>query len=112
MQGPWDAVPDCQTCRGVDESHPDRADPHGWHWLAYNFNPKTPGFVTVGGPTVMALATGDAVMPGFAAEQLKRLESFGGLAKKHGHYQQILAWYCEVLVVAHLLTLQAWCRRG
>ncbi|WP_159064585.1 hypothetical protein [Streptomyces olivochromogenes] len=73
-----------------------------WHWLGYNFNPKTPGFVTVGGPTVMALAAGDAVMPGFAAEQLKRLESFGGAERDLGHYQQILAWYCEVLVVAHL----------
>ncbi|ALO91257.1 hypothetical protein SHL15_0041 [Streptomyces hygroscopicus subsp. limoneus] len=76
----------------------------GWHWLGYNFDPRTPGFVTVGGPTVMALAAGDAVMPGFAAEQLKRLESFGGLEKNLGHYQQILAWYCEVLVVAHLAT--------
>ncbi|MFI9764986.1 hypothetical protein ACIHFB_44475 [Streptomyces sp. NPDC051963] len=73
-----------------------------WHWLGYNFNPKTPGFAMVGGPTVMALAAGDAVMPGFAAEQLKRLESFGGAEKDLGHYQQILAWYCEVLVVAHL----------
>ncbi|GAA4561272.1 hypothetical protein [Streptomyces collinus] len=73
-----------------------------WHWLDYNFNPRTRGFVTVAGPTVMALAAGDAVMPGFAAEQLKRLESFGGVEKSRGHYQQILAWYCEVLVVAHL----------
>ncbi|AJP04232.1 hypothetical protein TU94_24955 [Streptomyces cyaneogriseus subsp. noncyanogenus] len=39
-----------------------------WHWLDYNFNPKTLGFRTVGVPTVIALATGDAVMPGFAAE--------------------------------------------
>ncbi|MFE7329409.1 hypothetical protein ACFU8W_31400 [Streptomyces sp. NPDC057565] len=73
-----------------------------WHWLDYNFNPKTPGFGTVGAPTVMALATGDAVMPGFAAEQLKRLESFGGVDRDRGHYQQILSWYAEVLVVAHL----------
>lgn len=50
----------------------------------------------------MALAAGDAVMPGFAAEQLKRLESFGGAEKNQGHYQQILAWYSEVLVVGHL----------
>lgn len=73
-----------------------------WHWLDYNFTPKTPGFVAVGIPTVMALATGDAVMPGFAKEQLKRLESFGGVDRSQGHYQQILAWYAEVLVVAHL----------
>ncbi|MFF9601744.1 hypothetical protein ACF1GY_05620 [Streptomyces sp. NPDC014684] len=73
-----------------------------WHWLGYNFDPRTPGFRTVGVPTVMALATGDAVMPGFAAEQLKRLESFGGVDRDQTHYHQIVSWYAEVLVVAHL----------
>lgn len=74
----------------------------GWHWLSYNFTPVTPGFVSVGGPTCLALANGDAAMPGFAAEQLARLEGMGGREKDLGQYWQIVSWYAELLVTAHL----------
>lgn len=74
----------------------------GWHWLGYNFTPVTPGFVSVGGPTCIALANGDAVMPGFAVEQLARLEAMGGPEKDMGQYRQIVSWYSELLVTAHL----------
>ncbi|QIK74756.1 hypothetical protein [Nocardioides piscis] len=78
----------------------------GWHWLNYNFTPGTPEFVSVAHPTAMALAAGDAVMPGFAAEQVKRLESLGGTDRDMGHYRQIMSWYCEMLVIGHLASYQ------
>jgi hypothetical protein len=46
----------------------------------------------------MALARVDEVMPGFANEQLKRLEAMGGVEKELRHYSQILSWYSELLV--------------
>lgn len=70
----------------------------GWHWLGYNFTPGTEGFVTVGGRTVIALAQVDAMMPGFANEQLARLEALGGSGMDLGHYAQIVSWYAELLV--------------
>lgn len=74
-----------------------------WHWLDANFDPALPGFVLVGAPTVLALATVDQYMPGFADEQLKRLESFGGREKNLGDYRQIVSWYAELLVIGRLV---------
>jgi len=70
----------------------------GWHWLGYNFTPGSAGFVTVGGATVLALAQVDALMPGFAEEQVTRLEAMGGAEKNIDHYAQIVSWYAELLV--------------
>lgn len=69
-----------------------------WHWLGYNFTPGSDGFTPVGGATVLALARVDAMMPGFADEQLSRLEAMGGPEKELGHYSQIVSWYAELLV--------------
>lgn len=70
----------------------------GWHWLGYNFTPGSGGFTSVGGATVLALAQVDAVMPGFANEQVTRLEAMGGTEKDMQHYAQIVSWYAELLV--------------
>jgi hypothetical protein len=77
-----------------------------WHWLGYNFDPKTPGFVLVGAPTVLALAAVDEQMPGYAAEQLDRLEGLGGREKDLGDYRGIVSWYAELLVLQQLVLYQ------
>jgi hypothetical protein len=74
----------------------------GWHWLDYNFNPDTPGFVLVGVPTAIALAVVDKRMPGYADEQIARLERLGGRERNMGDYRQILSWYAELLVMQQL----------
>lgn len=78
-----------------------------WHWLSYNFDPRTPGFHVVGAPTTIALALVDARMPGYAEEQLRRLEALGGRERNLGDYRQILAWYSELLVLQQL-ALHPW----
>ncbi len=74
----------------------------GWHWLRYNFTPGSNGFRAVGRETVLALAQVDVVMPGFADEQLSRLEAMGGPEKSKTHYAQIVSWYAELLVILQL----------
>jgi len=74
----------------------------GWHWLDYNFNPATPGFGLVGAPTAIALAVVDQRMPGYADEQIARLERLGGRERNMGDYRQILSWYAELLVIQQL----------
>lgn len=86
------------------QSGPIRA---GWHWLGDNFTPGSDGFISVGGATVLALAQVDAVMPGFADEQLSRLEAMGGPEKNMKHYAQIVSWYAELLVILKLAE-QSW----
>lgn len=79
----------------------------GWHWLGYNFEPGTPGYFLVAVPTARALAVVDETMPGYADEQLLRLESLGGRERELGDYRQIVSWYTELLVIQQL-ALHAW----
>lgn len=75
-----------------------------WHWLQYNFSPGTDGARYFAPLTVNALAAVDDVMPGFAAQMVDRLEGMGGRERDQGHYEQIVQWLAELLVVHHLVT--------
>src|SRR5271166_2538398 len=77
-----------------------------WHWLQYNFSPATDGARYFAPLTVYALAAVDNVMPGFAAQMVDRLEGMGGRERDQGHYEQIVQWLAELLVVHHLVTIE------
>jgi hypothetical protein len=46
-------------------------------------------------------------MPGYAEEQIDRLERLGGRERDIGDYRQIVSWYAELLVMQQL-ALYAW----
>jgi hypothetical protein len=73
-----------------------------WHWLQYNFSPGTDGGLYFAPLTVRALEVVDDAMPGFAAQMVSRLEGIGGREKDLGHYEQIVQWLAELLVIHHL----------
>jgi hypothetical protein len=73
-----------------------------WHWLQYNFSPGTDGALYFAPLTVRALEVVDDAMPGFAAQMVSRLERIGGKEKDLSHYEQIVQWLAELLVIHHL----------
>lgn len=77
-----------------------------WHWLQYNFTPGTQGSRYFAPVTLHALAAVDDAIPGFSSQMVRRLEGMGGRDRDLGHYEQIVQWLAELLVIRHLVSIE------